>query len=427
MSNKLMQYFPMLRTREEIQEEIQVNDTLRAKFSEWTQEQQSDFLDFCSGERGVRILYDPFFKEIMNPEYAPERLNELLSLLLGMDVHIMAVLPTDSTRLGSETSLVVMDIVVETAQGSLITVEVQKIGYMFPGQRGVAHRAAIINGDDDLPPNECEGALPLSACYSADLLLRQYKRLRDKKKKKFNYKDIKEVYTIVFYENSPSAFRAFPDTYLHYFEQQSDTGLKMDLLLKYLFIPLDIFQKTIHNKPVTNKLDAWLMFLSTDDPEDIAELIRNWPEFRTMYGEIYGLCRNTEKVMDMYSKELQELDRNTVEYMIDVMGEEIENLQSQNRDKQNRIEEQQGQIEEQKGQLAEQQGQLAEQQGQIEEQQSQIAEQQGQIAEQQGQIEEQQSQIAELERQVQMWKLRAKDWSEAESAAGTKLEDGKDK
>ena len=105
-----------------------------------------------------------------------------------------------------------MDIVVETAQGSLITVEVQKIGYMFPGAR--------------------------SACYSADLLLRQYKRLRDQKKNAFNYKDIKGVYTIVFYENSPSAFRAFPADYLHYFEQQSDTGLKMDLLLKYIFIPL---------------------------------------------------------------------------------------------------------------------------------------------------------------------------------------------
>ena len=325
MANKLKQYFPMIRTREAIQKEILANDTLRAKFSGWTQEQQSEFLDFCSGERGVRILYDPFFKEIMNPEYAPERLNELLSLLLGMKVRIKTVLPMDSTRLGSETSLVIMDIVVETAEGSLITVEVQKIGYMFPGER--------------------------SACYSADLLLRQYKRLRDQKKKKFNYKDIKEVYTIVFYENSPSAFRAFPADYLHYFEQQSDTGLKMNLLLKYIFVPLDIFQKTIHNKSVTNKLDAWLMFLSADDPEDIARLIEKWPEFRKMYGEIYELCRNTEKVMDMYSKELQELDRNTVQYMIDEMGEEINRQQGQITDLQDTNTDLQKQLERQSQEL----------------------------------------------------------------------------
>ena len=36
------------------------------------------------------------------------------------------------------------------------------------------------------------------------------------------------------------------------------------------------------------------------------------------------LCLNTEKVMSMFSKELQELDRNTVQYMIDMMQEEID-------------------------------------------------------------------------------------------------------
>lgn len=31
-----------------------------------------------------------------------------------------------------------------------------------------------------------------------------------------------------------------------------------------------------------------------------------------MYEEVYEMCRNTEKVMNMFSKELRELDRNTV-------------------------------------------------------------------------------------------------------------------
>ena len=42
-----------------------------------------------------------------------------------------------------------------------------------------------------------------------------------------------------------------------------------------------------------------------------------------MYEEIYELCQNTEKVMGMFSKELLELDRNTVQYMIDVMQDTI--------------------------------------------------------------------------------------------------------
>ena len=46
--------------------------------------------------------------------------------------------------------------------------------------------------------------------------------------------------------------------------------------------------------------------------------------FREMYDDIYELCRNMEKVMGMFSKELRELDRNTVQYMIDELQETID-------------------------------------------------------------------------------------------------------
>ena len=38
-----------------------------------------------------------------------------------------------------------------------------------------------------------------------------------------------------------------------------------------------------------------------------------------MYDEAYMICRNIEEVMDMFSEELYELDKNTVQYMIDEM------------------------------------------------------------------------------------------------------------
>jgi sporulation protein YlmC with PRC-barrel domain len=72
----------------------------------------------------------------------------------------------------------ITDIVVEFEDGSIANVEIQKIGYMFPGQR--------------------------AACYSSDLLLRQYKRLRSEKDEVFTYKKIKTVYTIVLIENTRS-------------------------------------------------------------------------------------------------------------------------------------------------------------------------------------------------------------------------------
>ena len=207
-TTKLKQYFPMIREREDIKQEIRENPKLLEKYREWDEEQQN----------------------------------------------------------------------------SLANVEVQKIGYSFPGQR--------------------------SACYSSDLLLRQYKRVKGEKKKAFSYKDIKSVYTIVFFETSIKECHEYPQNYIHKFKQQSDTGLELELLQKYVFIPLDIFRTIYHNNVRSNgkngggncwnRTEAWLTFLSTDEPEIIIELIRQYPEFKEMYEEIYVMCQNVEKVMEMF-------------------------------------------------------------------------------------------------------------------------------
>lgn len=298
MVNGLKKYFPMIRSREEVLTEIRGKEELLEAFEGWQEEQQEEFLDFCTGIRGVKLLYDSFFKEIMNPDTVPERLEEILSLILQRDVKILKVLPNDSTRIADESSLLIMDIVVEMEDGSIANVEVQKLGYAFPGQR--------------------------SACYSSDLLLRQYKRVKGEKKKKFSYRDIKKVYTIVFFEKSTKEFHEFTDVYLHHSRQKSDTGLDIELLQEFVFIALDIFRENIHNKGINNKLEAWLAFLSVDEPEVIVKLVETYPEYRFMYEEVYEMCRNTEKVMDMFSKELRELDRNTVQYMIDEMQDTID-------------------------------------------------------------------------------------------------------
>ena len=323
-TTKLKQYFPMIREREDIKQEIRENPKLLEKYREWDEEQQEEFLDYCTGVKGVKVLYDAFFKEIMNPENTPERLNELLSLLLGQSVTIKRVLPGDSTRLADEQSLLIMDILVELADTSLANVEVQKIGYSFPGQR--------------------------SACYSSDLLLRQYKRVKGEKKKAFSYKDIKSVYTIVFFETSIKEFHEYSQNYIHKFKQQSDTGLELELLQKYVFIPLDIFRGIYHNN-LRNKTEAWLTFLSTDEPEIIIELISQYPEFKEMYEEIYVMCQNVEKVMEMFSKELIQLDRNTVQYMIDEMQDTIDVQKEELEAKQETIDTQKGELEAKQNQL----------------------------------------------------------------------------
>ncbi len=65
--------------------------------------------------------------------------------------------------------LLYMDIIVQLADGSIENVEVQKVGYLFPGERG--------------------------ACYSDDLPPRQYKRVRGEKEgKEFRLQGYQERY-----------------------------------------------------------------------------------------------------------------------------------------------------------------------------------------------------------------------------------------
>ena len=327
MTNTLQLYFSQLRNRQQVLDDIFSREKLKTLYDTWNAEQQKYFLDICTGARGVKMLYDSFFKEIFDPDVKPERLEGFLSLALGQRVKILKVLPNDSTRIADESSLLIMDIVVELEDGSLANIECQKIGYAFPGQR--------------------------AACYSADLLLRQYKRVKGEKGKTFSYKDIKKVYSIIFYEQSPKEFHAFPEHSIHRSKQKTDTGVEVELLQEFLFIPLDNVRKIYHNYGIRNKLEAWFIFLSSDDPEVIVWLIEEYPEFRAMYEDVYNLCLNTERVMEMFSKELQQLDKNTVQYMIDEMQDEIDSQKVQLQEKDVQLQEKDTQLQEKDAQLQE--------------------------------------------------------------------------
>ena len=301
MENLLKQYFPMIRTKKDILKEIRTTPTLLQTFNKWKPEQQEHFLNFCTGAKGVKVLYDGFFKEVMDPDITPHRLEKFLSLLLEQEITIVSVLANDSTRIADESSILITDIVVRLSDGSLANVEVQKVGYLFPGER--------------------------CACYSSDLLLRQYKKARENSDdQQVNYKSIKPVYTIVLFEKGPKNFKKYSTTYIHRFEQRSDTGARLELLQKYIFIPLDIFQKNMHNKHITNELDAWLMFFSTDNIQDIIRLITDYPDFKPLYNTIYNICRNMEDVMGIFSEELRILDRNSLLFLPEYMQGEIDQL-----------------------------------------------------------------------------------------------------
>ena len=374
-TNLLKSYFPMIQSREEILQRIYTNPRMQQLFESWTVLQQKEFLDFCSGARGIKVLYDSFFKEVMNPEYDPARLESFLTTLLNRKVRIKEVLPNDSTRLSDESSLLITDIIVELEDGSLANIEVQKIGYAFPGAR--------------------------CACYSSDMLLRQYKRVRQRSidpvtgRDTFSYRNISKVYLIVLYEKSPDELKKCPDHWIHRSKVSFDSGLSMDLLQDYIFISLDIFRSKMHNKKVTTLLEAWMIFLSIDDPDEIIRLITSFPQFKPMYETLYQMCRNVENIMGFFSEELREMDRNTVRYMIDELQKEVDVQNATIAENTAVIAEMNAAIAEKESLIAEKDSALAEKDSALAEKDSALAEKDSALAEKDSALAEKDSALAE--------------------------------
>ena len=85
-NKKLKDYFPLIRERESILSEIKNNKTLSHTFNSWPQDFQNEFLDICTGIKGIKVTYDSFFKEIFNAEYNAPVLNAFISALLGTTI-----------------------------------------------------------------------------------------------------------------------------------------------------------------------------------------------------------------------------------------------------------------------------------------------------------------------------------------------------
>lgn len=299
------------KTRKEVLAEIYSEEQSSEYFKVLPETLQEELIAFCMGNQGLKITYDPFFKFIFNPSIHPERLSELLSLIFGEEVEVVDVIPNESDRVTEEGSLLITDILVRLRDGSYANVEIQKIGYAFPGQR--------------------------CACYSADLLIRQLARAKLKakeEKRKFSYGDLRKVYTVVLIEESTAIYRKHPNEYIHRRKQNFDTGLELDLLQEFILIPLDIFRNMPHNN--IDKLEAWLYFIGSDDPKDIIRVVESYPEFNELYRELIGLrydMKGLTSMFDYYRQLLREADQGTVQYMIEEQKKELDEVKQELADK----------------------------------------------------------------------------------------------
>ena len=368
-------------TKEEVLRRVSANAGMEAAYQGMPGKWQERFLNFCTGKGGLPITYDPFFKKIFDPEIHPERLSRLLSLVLGKELKVHRALPNEGTRILDEGSLVIMDIVVEMGDGSIADVEIQKIPYLFPGER--------------------------AACYSADLLMRQYLRVKGERGKKFSYRDIKKVYTVVLLEKSSEDFRTVPEAWIHKSRQKSDTGIELELLQEYVFIALDMFRKVSNNKRTGSELEAWMQMLSSGNPAVHAQIADKSLIFKGIYEEIEAFRQDIGGVLNMFSDALRILDRNTVQLMIDEMKEELEGtkeeLEGTREELEGAKEELEGtreELEEAKGKVEELAGQIGEQADQIKRQFSEMEEQAKALEEKQDELEKKDNRIKELEKML---------------------------
>ena len=313
-------------SRNEVLRRIQEYPEVYEQFLELSEEFQEELIAFSMGVQGAKMTYDPFFKHVFNPTDHPEYLEDFLSACFQEEVEILEILPNESKRITEESSLLVADLLVRLKLGAIVNVEIQRIGYYFPGAR--------------------------CACYSSDLVMRQYSQIRArrrKEKKRFSYGDVKKVYTIVLMQKSTREFHELPDEYLHYAKQTFKSGLKMDLLQEYLLVPLDIFLKLPHNE--ISRLEAWLYFIASDQITDIKKVCEAYPEFCEIYKEVFEFRYQPKELVSMFSEALRILDQDTVQYMIDDMKRELEEQASQLEKKEAQLEEKAAEIERLKAEL----------------------------------------------------------------------------
>ncbi len=282
-------------SRDEALNSLKQHPESYAVFSSFRPEHQNTILSFLQGQCSLDITLDKFFLHVLNPDIHRDRLEALLSSFLGQSVTIKDILPREGVQLAERGSLVIMDIIVELCDGSTVDVEMQKVGYHFPGQR--------------------------SDCYTADMIMRQYNRVRSEKKENFSYKDLKPVHLFILMEKSPKEFHEFPNEYIHERQTTYSSGLQLPSLSHITYISLDTFNSMGQN--ISTELDAWLTFFSCTDAEHIVSLVQNYPKFLEYYNDIAVFRTKPKELIYMFSEALEILDRNTANYMIDELAQEV--------------------------------------------------------------------------------------------------------
>ena len=102
-----------------------------------------------------------------------------------------------------------------------------------------------------------------------------------------------------------------------------DTGLSPELLQEFYLVALDVFRQTPYPRGRSEQT-AWLLLLTTENPEEAENLVREYPWLEEIYTEIAMLRQRPEEVLGMFSEALRILDENTAKLMIEELQKRVE-------------------------------------------------------------------------------------------------------
>ncbi len=112
-------------------------------------------------------------------------------------------------------------------------------------------------------------------------------------------------------------------------------------------------------------MEAWLYFLSSDNPIHIQRILKKYPFFAELYKEIINFRFHPKELISMFSEALAIMDRNTEKLMIDDMKDKIKEMEAQLQEKYEAMEKLDNVIAEKDNVIAENASLLAEQAAEI--------------------------------------------------------------
>ncbi|MBP3297845.1 MAG: hypothetical protein J6M27_14810, partial [Lachnospiraceae bacterium] len=151
---------------------------------------------------------------------------------------------------------------------------------------------------------------------------------------RFQYEDMPPVYIIILMDKSSGEFlvKNVRDHYIHRRNITYDSGVNLKALQNITYISLDTFRKKLQNEGISNIQDAWLTFFSSARAQDILTLIDKFPQFREYYHDIAEYRRKPEEVIRMYSEMIAFLDKNTINYMVEDMTNQVSVLKEEKKE-----------------------------------------------------------------------------------------------